>query len=115
MLDEEIGVGDASSDIVVLVPPHDEKVGQRQDCNCYSGIGKTARQGCDLARRHCRQFGHMADYNPAAAAVLLGQVADEMDVHCLGRVADIEVDVNVDIEFASELEDPPDLTGMVGV
>jgi hypothetical protein len=115
MLGEKIGVGYAAADIVVLVPPHDEKVGQRQDGDGYPGIREAARQGCDLARRHRRQFGHMADRDPAAAAILLGQFADEMDVHCLGRVADIEVDIDVDVEFAGELKDPPDLTGMVGV
>src|SRR6516164_7998023 len=57
----------------------------------------------------------MADRDPAAAAVLLGQFADEMNVHFLGRVAHIEVDIDVDVKFASELKYPPDLTGMVGV
>ena len=115
MLDEKIGVGHAAADIVVLVPPHDEQVGQRQDCNRDPGLGEATRQGRDLARRHRRQFGHMAHCNPAAAAVLLGQFADEVDVHCLGRVADIEVNIDVDVEFASELKDPPDLTGVVSV
>ena len=110
MLDEKIGVGDAAANIVVLVPPHDEEVGQRQDGNRHPCIRQAARQGCDLARRHRREFGHVA-----AAAVLLGQLADEMNVHCLRRVADIEVDVDLHVELAGELKDPSDLTGMVGV
>src|SRR5438270_3184244 len=115
MLDEEISVGNAAADIMVLVPSHDEQVGQWQDGNRYSSIGKAARQGCDLARRHRRQFGHMADRHPSTAAVLLGQLAGEMNVHCLGRVADIEVDIDINVELAGELEDSADLTGMGGV
>src|SRR5437764_81888 len=38
MLDEKIGVGDAAANIVVLVPPHDEEVGQRQDGNRHACI-----------------------------------------------------------------------------
>ena len=115
MLDEKIGVGHAAANIVILVPPHDEQVGQRQDGNRYPGIGEAARHGRDLARRHRRQFGHMADGDPTPAPIFLGQIANEMDVHCLGRVADVEVDIDTDVKLASELEDPPDLTGVVGV
>src|SRR5690349_21393295 len=110
MLDEKIGVGYAAADIVVLVAPHDEQVGQRQDGNRYPGIREAARQGCNLVRRHCRQFGHMTDRHPATAAVLLGEFADEVNVHPLRRVADIEMDVDVDVKLAGELEDPTDLT-----
>src|SRR5215471_2076684 len=57
----------------------------------------------------------MTDGNPTAAPILLGQIADQMDVHRLGRVADIEVDINIDVEFTREFKDSPDLAGMVGV
>src|ERR1700759_470724 len=103
MLNEKISVGYTAPDIVVLVPPHYEQVGQWEDGDRYPGIGEAARHDCDFARRHRRQFGHMTDRNPTAAAVLLGQFAHEMDVHCVGRVPDVEVDVDVDVELASEL------------
>jgi hypothetical protein len=49
------------------------------------------------------------DHDPPAAPVLFGQLADEVDIHRLGGVADIEMDIDVDIVFAGKLEDTPDL------
>ena len=43
MLDEKIGVGDATADIVVLVAPDEEEIGHRQDGNRNAGIRKAAR------------------------------------------------------------------------
>ena len=115
MLDEKIGVGHAAADIVVLVPAHEEEVGRRQNGDPDPGIGEPPGEGREILRRHRRQLCHMADDDPPAAAILLGQLADEVNIHVLGRIADIEMNVDVDIEFASELEDPPDLAGMIGV
>ena len=113
MLHEEIGVGDAAANIVILIAAHHVEVGCRQDGDGDADIGETAGQYCHLARRHRRPLGHMTDHDPPAAPVFLGQLADEMDVRRLGRVADIEMNVDVDVVFAGELEDPPDLAGMV--
>ena len=57
----------------------------------------------------------MTDYAPSAAPILFGQLADEMDINRLRRVADIEMDVDVGIVFAGEVEDPPDLAVRIGV
>ena len=55
------------------------------------------------------RVSHMADHDPTAAAVFLGQLADEVDIHRLRRVADIEMNVEVDVVFTGEFEDAPDL------
>jgi len=55
------------------------------------------------------------DHHPPAAAILLCQLADVVDEHSLGRVADIEVQVDVDIVFAGKFEYPADLAGGIGV
>ena len=57
----------------------------------------------------------MADHHAAAAAVPVGQFAHQMDVHRVRRVADVEMDVEVDVEFARQFEDAPDLPRLVGV
>jgi len=57
----------------------------------------------------------MAHNHPSTAPVLLGQLADQVDIHSLRGVADIEMDVDVDIIFAGELKDAADLAVGVGV
>jgi len=57
----------------------------------------------------------MASHDPPTSAILLCQLADVMDVHRLGRVADVEMQVDVDIVFTSKLEDSADLADRVGV
>ena len=57
----------------------------------------------------------MSDRHPAAPAILLGQVADQPDVHVMRRMARIEVDVDVDVELARQLEHAADLPGMIAV
>jgi len=56
-------------------------------------------------RRHCRQLGHMTDHHSPAASVFFGQLADEVHIHRLGCVADVEMDVDVDVVIAGEFED----------
>jgi len=115
MLDEKIGVGHPAADIVVLITAHHEKIGQWQDSDRDTDIGKAASQSRDFGRRHRRKFGHMTDDDPPTATVFLRQFANEVDVHRLGGVADIEVNVDIDVELSRELENAPDLTCMVGV
>jgi hypothetical protein len=57
----------------------------------------------------------VTDDDTPAAPVLFGQLAYQVDVHRLGRVADVEMNVDIDIEFTGECEDPPDLAVMVAV
>ena len=47
--------------------------------------------------------------------IFLRQLAHQVDVHAVGRRADVEMDVDVDVEFAGELEDALDLAGLVRV
>ena len=115
MRDEEIGIGDAASDIVILIAPHHEKIGRRQHRDRDANVGEAVRQDCELRGRYRRQFGHMSNRDPAAAAILFGQLADLMDVHRLGRAADIEMQVDVDVVFTREFENSADLAIGVAV
>src|SRR4051812_32325721 len=38
-----------------------------------------------------------------------------MDVHALGRVSDVEVEINVDVEFTRKLKNPSKLPGVIGI
>ena len=108
---EHIGVRDAAHARVVAVAPHQEQVGRRQHRDGDACVRQLPRQRRDLVRRQQRQLGHVADHDPPAAPVFLGQLAHQMDVHRVGRVADVEMDVDIDVELARELEDAPDLPG----
>ena len=102
---EQIGVGDAAHDRMVVLAPHQIEVGRGQHGHGYPGIGETPRQRRDLCRRQQRQLGHMAGHDPAAAAVALGQFEHVMDVHLPGIVADIEMHIDIDIELAGKRKD----------
>ena len=57
----------------------------------------------------------MSDRDPALVPVALGEIADQADVHLVGARADVEVDVDVAVVLAPELEDAPDLPGPIRV
>ena len=57
----------------------------------------------------------MADRDPPAAAVLLGQIADEGHVEFVRPVADIEMEVDIGVVLMRQLEDAADLALMVGI
>src|SRR5262245_66319623 len=57
----------------------------------------------------------MADHDPSAALELLRELAHQVYVHGIGGRANVEMDVDVDVELASELENAPDLTRLVGI
>src|SRR5206468_10158497 len=57
----------------------------------------------------------MADHDPSATLELLRKLAHQMDVHGIGGRANVEMDVDVDVELASELENAPDLTCLIGI
>ena len=115
MLDQEIGVGDPAPDIVVALAAHQIEVGQRQHRDRDAGIGHAPRQQREFGRRQRRELGHVADHHPAAAPVLPGQLAHQRNVERLAAVADIEMNVDLGVEFARQLEDPADLPGMIGI
>ena len=46
----------------------------------------------------------MADRDPPAAAVLLGEIADERHIELVRVVADIEMNVDIGVVFARQFE-----------
>ena len=52
----------------------------------------------------------MAYYNAAAALVFVGKLPHEMDIHRIGRVADVEMHIDVGVELARQLKNAADLT-----
>ena len=51
----------------------------------------------------------MTDDDAAAALVSLRQLANKMDVHRIGRVSDVEVDVDIELDTQPrEVTEPPD-------
>ncbi len=66
-------------------------------------------------RRQGRILAAMADGDAAAQAVLLGQFADQMDVHVRRAVAGVEMHVDVGVVFAGQVENAVDLAAFVGV
>ena len=57
----------------------------------------------------------MPDRDPSPVPVAIGELADQVDVHLVGAGADVQVDVDVAVVLARELEDAPDLPGVVRV
>ena len=57
----------------------------------------------------------MADSYPASKAVFIRQLAHQVNVHLLRRIAGVQMHVDVHIELTRQLEDPMDLPGMVGI
>ena len=94
---------------MIVVAAHQEEIGRRQHRHAMPLSASCARKRRHLVRRQQRELRHVPDHDPAAAPVLLGELAHEMDVHGVGRVADIEMHVDVDVELARQLEDAPDL------
>src|SRR5215467_4869870 len=57
----------------------------------------------------------MADCNPSAILVLLGSAADVVEGHVVGVRPEVEVHVDVHIEFSRHLEDTIDLPVRIGI
>ena len=55
------------------------------------------------------------DRDAPPVPVVLGELADEIDVHLVGAGTDVEVNVDIAVVLARELEDAPDLPGVVRV
>jgi hypothetical protein len=91
------------------------KIGQRQHGDADAGIGHTSRDGGKIRRRHRRELCHMTDRDPAAAMVLLGEIAHQWHIELVGAVADIEMEVDVGVVLARQLKDPVDLAVTIGI
>src|SRR5262245_65712862 len=57
----------------------------------------------------------MADHNPSATLELIRKLTHQVNVHGIGGRANVEMDVDVDVELASEFENTPDLTCLIGI
>src|SRR5258708_21952120 len=57
----------------------------------------------------------MTDHDPSATLELLRKLPHQVDVHGIGGRANVEMDVDVDVELASELENAPDLTRLIAI
>src|SRR5262249_41709874 len=56
-----------------------------------------------------------ADHDPSSALESLRELTHQVDVHGIGGRSNVEMDVDVDVELASELENAPDLTWLIGI
>ena len=57
----------------------------------------------------------MTDRDAPAKPVFLGQLAHQIDVHFVRRIAGIQMHVDVDIIFSREFEYAMDLAGVIGI
>ena len=57
----------------------------------------------------------MADCHAPAPADAVGEIADKKDIEVVDRIAAIQMNVDVDIEFLGEREDALDLAGAIGI
>ena len=57
----------------------------------------------------------MPDGHPAAHAILLGEVADEVDVHVVRGGADVQVQIHVCAVLPGQFEDAGDVPGVVRI
>jgi hypothetical protein len=115
VLAEQICIRHAANDGVVAVTAHEKEIGGGEDGDADAGVRQAACQRGHLLRRQQRQLGHMADHDPSATIELLRELAHQVDVHGIGGRANVEMDVDVDIELASELENAPDLTCLIAI
>ncbi len=109
MLGQKIQVGDAAPDAMVLVAPHQIELGRGQDGDVDPDVGQPACDLGEIVGRHDGQLAHVADRDPAAHAVLFGQIAHQQAVEIVGRRPDVEMQVDREVVFARQLEDAADL------
>src|SRR5262245_37714147 len=115
VLEQQVGIRHAADDGMVAIAAHEKKIGRRQHRDRDPGIGQAAGERGDLLRRQQRQLGHVTDHDAAATPVFFRELAHQVDIHGVGRGADIQVHVDVDVELARQLEDAADLAGLVAV
>ncbi len=115
VLHQEIGIRHAAPDAVVLVAPHEVEVGRRQHRDGDPDVVQASRQLRQARRRQQRKLRHVPGDHAPAELVFLRELADEVDQHVVGGGTDVEMQVDVDVEFPTELEDAPDLAAGIAV
>ena len=116
-MQELVGRHDAARDVVIvgMMAAHEVKIGRRQDGERHAGIGEPLRRRLEGRHRQARRLGDMADRDTAAILIFLRALADMLEVHAVGGRAEIEMQVDVDVEFARDFEDAVDLAGRIAV
>jgi hypothetical protein len=115
VMNQAVCVGHAAGYRVIVVAAHQEEVGRGEYRHCYPDIGKPLCDLRHLGGRHQRKLGHMTDCDTASEAVFFGQVGDQVDVKILSGRSDIEVHVDIDVEFSCKRENAADLAMRVAV
>ena len=63
-----------------------------------------------ISRRHGGELRHMTDRHPTAPAVQICEPANLNEIEMGWIKAEIEMEIDIDIEAACQIENPPDLT-----
>src|ERR1700737_5281964 len=100
---------------MIAIPAHEEKIRRRKDGDRDPGIGEATRKRRDFFRRQERQLRHMSHHDASATLELLRELEHEIDVHVVGRGADVEMYIDVNIEFSRELKNALDLARFAGI
>src|SRR5262249_33733154 len=115
VLAEQICIRYAANDGVVALTAHEKEIGGGEDGDPDTGVRQAACQLCHLLRRQQGQLGHMANPDRDSTLELIRKLAHQVDVHGIGGRANVEMDVDVDVELAREPENAPDLTCLIGI
>ena len=101
--------------VVLVLPAHQIEIGRGQHCQRHARIRQTLRHGVECRQREARCLGDVADGDPAAILEFLRAPADVIEIHAIGRRAEIQMHVDVDVVVARQLEDAVDLAGRIAV
>ena len=101
--------------VVLVLPAHQIEIGRGQHGQRHARICQALRHGVECRQREARSLGDMADTDPAAALEFLCAPAEVIEIHALGRRAEIQVHVDVDVVVARQLEDAVDPAGRIAV
>jgi len=100
---------------VRIIPAEQEQVGGRQHGDGDAGVGEPPGSGIEGVRRERRELRRVADRDPAAAAVFLGEAGDLLEMHPGGIEVEVEMEIDVDIEPVGDREDVRDLAVGIAV
>ena len=114
-MDQGVCIGNAAGYGVIVVTPHQEEIGGGKYCHCDPDISQTPCDLRHLGGRHQRQLGHMTDRDTTAQPVFFGQVGDQVNVKIVCGCSDIEMHIDIDVEFSRERKNTAYLTVRVGV
>ena len=107
--------GHAARNVVIVIAPHEKKIGRRQHGHCHAGIGEAFGNCGEPLGPERRQFGDVTDRHAAAPARGLGAPTDLFEIH--PRRIDIEIEMKIDIavELPRYREDTRDLAVRIAV